>query len=196
MLAVAQGKPDPPAPVQYVHCPADALAVPSAAFDVVTCQHGLQFFSDRSLALREMRRALRPGGRLGIAIWGPIDQNPPFASLAAALAAVFGEQTAAAYRNGPWGLGASPDEVAALAEQAGFADVRTIWHEQPTIFDGGPRQLLQTLITTAVAPQVAALDHAGRRALLTALEEAVAPFTRDGAICSRTAAHLVIAAAG
>jgi SAM-dependent methyltransferase len=196
MLAVAQAKPAPAAPVQYIHCPADALAVPSSAFDVVTCQHGLQFFGDRSRALREMRRALRPGGRLGIAIWGPIEQNPPFAGLATALAAIFGEQTAAGYRNGPWGLGTRQAEVAALAEQAGFSHVRTIRQQQPTIFDGGPRQLLQTLAATAVAHQVAALDQAGRRALLAALEDAVAPLIHDDAVCSHTVAHLVIATAG
>ena len=83
----------------------DALAVPAGAYDVVTCQQGLQFFGDRQRALGEMRRALRPGGRLGVAVWGPIEQNPPFAALAEAIAEVIGEETATRYRNGPWGLG-------------------------------------------------------------------------------------------
>ena len=43
---------------------ADALALPFAdgSFDLVICQQGLQFFPDRPLALRQMRRVLVPGG--------------------------------------------------------------------------------------------------------------------------------------
>lgn len=44
-------------------------------FDVVLCHHGLQFFPDRTSALREMHRALRPGGRLGIATWAAVDDG-------------------------------------------------------------------------------------------------------------------------
>lgn len=45
---------------------ADALALPfeAGAFDVVTVAFGLRNLADREAALREMRRVLRPGGRL------------------------------------------------------------------------------------------------------------------------------------
>lgn len=52
----------------------DAAALPLAdgeRFDVVTCQQGLQFFPDRLAAVREMRRALAPGGRLALSCWAP-----------------------------------------------------------------------------------------------------------------------------
>jgi ubiquinone/menaquinone biosynthesis C-methylase UbiE len=50
---------------------AGALELPfdAGVFDLVLCQQGLQFFSDRLQALREMRRVLRSGGRLGISCW-------------------------------------------------------------------------------------------------------------------------------
>src|SRR5262249_46338280 len=49
----------------------DAIALPfeNAAFDVVLCQQGVQFFPDRVKGLREMRRVLRPGGRLAFTVW-------------------------------------------------------------------------------------------------------------------------------
>jgi SAM-dependent methyltransferase len=194
MLAVARSKPGGDgAPVDYLECPADALAVPAAAYDVVTCQQGLQFFSDRQRALREMHLALRPGGRLGIAVWGPIEQCPPFAALAEAIAEVIGEEAASRYRNGPWGLGR--DDVAAMVRQAGFTGVEVSRHELPVSFEGGPEHLLRTLAATAVAADVAALDDAGRRALATVVEKTAAPLVEDDAVRSEMAARLVIATA-
>jgi ubiquinone/menaquinone biosynthesis C-methylase UbiE len=195
MLAMARSKPtaDASAPIDYLECPADALSVPVAAHDVATCQQGLQFVGDRQSALREMHRALRPGGQLGIAVWCSIDQCPPFAALAAALAKVIGDQIAAAYRDGPWGLAHS--DLAAQVKRAGFTVVRASRHQLPVTFDGGPGQLLQTLTASAVAADIATLDDTRKRALAVAVEEAAAPLVESGAVRSETAAQLVIATA-
>jgi ubiquinone/menaquinone biosynthesis C-methylase UbiE len=39
------------------------------AFDVVTCQQGLQFVADKAAAARELHRALAPKGRLAVSTW-------------------------------------------------------------------------------------------------------------------------------
>src|SRR3954463_15840343 len=51
--------------IAFTPMPAEALILPDAAFDVVLCQFGLMFVASPVTALREMRRVLRPGGRLG-----------------------------------------------------------------------------------------------------------------------------------
>lgn len=43
-----------------------------AAERVALCQFGLQFFPNRSAALREMQKVLRPGGRLEVNVFGPL----------------------------------------------------------------------------------------------------------------------------
>jgi ubiquinone/menaquinone biosynthesis C-methylase UbiE len=48
----------------------------AGAFDVVLCQQGLQFFPDKPAAMREVRRALAPGGRVVIATWRPVEETP------------------------------------------------------------------------------------------------------------------------
>ena len=64
MLELARSKIslDASAPIDYLECPADSLSVPDDAFDLVTCQQGMQFFPNRPAALQDMRRVLRPGG--------------------------------------------------------------------------------------------------------------------------------------
>ena len=49
---------------------AEWLNLPDAGFDIVLCGLGLMYVPDPEQALREMRRVLRPGGRISLAVWG------------------------------------------------------------------------------------------------------------------------------
>jgi ubiquinone/menaquinone biosynthesis C-methylase UbiE len=49
---------------------AETLALPDASFDVVLCALGLMYMPLPERALQEMRRVLRPGGRISLAVWG------------------------------------------------------------------------------------------------------------------------------
>jgi SAM-dependent methyltransferase len=71
MLAVAAARPAPSgwAPVEYLECPAAGIAADDDSFDVVLCQHGLQFFPDRAAAVGEMRRVARRDGTVVLSTW-------------------------------------------------------------------------------------------------------------------------------
>jgi ubiquinone/menaquinone biosynthesis C-methylase UbiE len=56
--------------VEFVRMDAQQLALPDAPFDVVLCALGLMYMPDPAQALAEMRRVLRPGGRVVLAVWG------------------------------------------------------------------------------------------------------------------------------
>jgi demethylmenaquinone methyltransferase/2-methoxy-6-polyprenyl-1,4-benzoquinol methylase len=49
--------------IDYVQCNAEALPFPDRSFDGVTIAFGLRNVTDKSAALREMRRVLKVGGR-------------------------------------------------------------------------------------------------------------------------------------
>jgi SAM-dependent methyltransferase len=182
------------APIEYVLCPADALEIGDAIADGVSCQHGLQFFPDRVAALAEMRRVCRPGGRLAVAVWGPLEQTPMFAALASGIGEVFGAEAATGYRSGPWALTGS-DELRALATDAGWRDIDVLPRDMPIEF-ASPTQLVTTLAITPLGPQVVALDQARRHDLVEAVTRALGPaLDDDGAVRSSSSALFLVAAA-
>jgi ubiquinone/menaquinone biosynthesis C-methylase UbiE len=53
---------------------AHSLSFSDNSFDLATSRFGVMFFRDPVLALRELRRVLRPGTRACFLAWGPFDQ--------------------------------------------------------------------------------------------------------------------------
>jgi SAM-dependent methyltransferase len=53
---------------------AHSLPFPDNSFDLATSRFGVMFFRDPVLALRQLRRVLRPGARACFLAWGPFDQ--------------------------------------------------------------------------------------------------------------------------
>jgi ubiquinone/menaquinone biosynthesis C-methylase UbiE len=56
--------------ITFTRMDAEVLDLPDSSFDVALCALGLMYMPDPEQAVREMRRILRPGGRLGLAVWG------------------------------------------------------------------------------------------------------------------------------
>lgn len=101
MLAVARGiLPD----VDWRVGRAEELPFESESCAAVGSQFGLMFFEDRAKALSEMWRVLAPGGRLAVAVWGPLGDMPGYQALVDLLASSFGEHIASELR-APFCLG-------------------------------------------------------------------------------------------
>lgn len=194
MLAVAQEKPAIPdgAPIDYLECEAASLTGPAEAFDVVTCQQGLQFFPDRPSALAEMNRVLKPGGRVGVAVWSDIERCPPCAALAEAIGAVMGSEVAGRFRAGPWGLPGA-DQIAELIAGAGFEQVDVTERRLPVVFDLGPAQLVGSLPASGIAADFDALDSSQRDGLGAKAAELMSSFVFDGRVQSQMTSSVVTA---
>lgn len=95
MIEVARSRPPAQgAPIEWYQESAYQLPFPDQTADVVMCAQTLQFLTDRHQALAEMRRILRPGGRLAVSLWRPLDENPYFQALLAAVTHYLGSETA------------------------------------------------------------------------------------------------------
>jgi SAM-dependent methyltransferase len=189
MLALARTKPAgvETAAIEYREAPADRLPVRDGEFDVVTCQHGLQFFPDRPAAVAEMRRALRPGGRAGIVVWTAIEHSPPFAALADGVEEVVGAAFGDRYRSGPFGL--SEAEPRGLLQAAGFDEIVITPRTLPVTFEGGPAQIVATLGSTPLADAIQELPAERQEQLVAA----VARRTGDGPVRSTMEGNIAVA---
>lgn len=123
MLATARTR---SADIEWLQGSALELPFDENSFDVVLCQLGLQFFPDRPLALKEMVRVLKPGGRAGLSVFSAIERTPAAHALVQALDRYLGAASSRTKRSEH--LSCDAREVGAWAKQAGFdvVDVATV----------------------------------------------------------------------
>jgi ubiquinone/menaquinone biosynthesis C-methylase UbiE len=110
--------------IEFLEGSALELPVPDAQFDVAVCQQAIMFFPDRELAVREMYRALKPGGRIGLNVFRTPEFVPSFAYLIEALDKHAG-QGAADFMRAPFVM-ESVAQMRSLFDQAGFVDIEVV----------------------------------------------------------------------
>jgi len=182
MLAVARALPAPPgATIEWLEGNAIKLDLPTDAFDLVLCQQGLQFFPDRTAALREMRRVLADGGRVAINVWQALQRHPVYEALFEATGRHLGAPIASV--DVSFSLG-DADELRTLLGDAGFQSIE-IFPRSLNVHLPSPDRFVQLTVLGAATsiPAFALLDAAARSALVEAVTDetqAVAQRYRDG----------------
>jgi ubiquinone/menaquinone biosynthesis C-methylase UbiE len=150
MLGMARSAPTTGTPIEWIEGSALSLPFSDGTFDLVLCQLGLQFFPDRALALREMQRVLTPQGRLALSVYSPIERTPAAHAFVLALDDHLGPDASKIKRAEH--LFSSPQEVAALLADAGFAQIEVSTVTQqikfPSVFDYVRFQLIATPMAT------------------------------------------------
>ena len=105
----------------------EKLDIPDASFDAVLCRLGLMYMPHPVTALREWRRALKPGGRVAVAVFSTPDQNSWGAIPASIIRRRAQLPPPVLGQPGPFSLG-GPGVVEGIFRQAGFAnpEVRSV----------------------------------------------------------------------
>lgn len=144
---------------------AEQLPFARDSFDVVLCQFGLMFFSDRPAALAEIHRVLKPAGRLYLNTWQGLDRHPFYATLHRVIQQRIGESALQSI----FALG-DADELRRLLRAAGFESVAINARSQLARFPN-PEGFLagEIAVDTAAIPTMQTLDATARQAILEAI---------------------------
>jgi ubiquinone/menaquinone biosynthesis C-methylase UbiE len=177
-------------PIEW-HC-ASALKMPfnDAAFDLCLCLQGLQFFPDRAAGLSEIRRVLKPSGRLVASIWGPLEHNKGHQAVVEALERQ-SVDASAAKRACSF---ASAEEIRATAAHAGF--MRIELHSEDGVSHFASIQSFldgMTKGSPSTRHAVALLSKAGREQFDNDVHAALEPYLVNGELAYPMRTFILVA---
>jgi ubiquinone/menaquinone biosynthesis C-methylase UbiE len=151
--------------VDFLVADGENLDLEPASFDAVTCRWGIMFMPNPADCIRSALRALRPGGRIAVAVWGPPELNPFYAvPQAVLLRHVPGAQTSVPGESGIFAF-SDGDRLTALLGDAGFEDVSLEGVGVTTYYSSGNAYWENAQLTGALSREVGKLDEATREAL-------------------------------
>jgi SAM-dependent methyltransferase len=156
----------------------EALGVEAGSFDAAVCRLGLMFLPDPLQGLREMRRALRPGGGVCTMVFSGPQRNPCITVLMSTAMKHAGLAARDPYQPGGLLSLGKPGLIDALFKAAEFRDVATTTIDAPFRLPSA-RHYLDFVRSSASPIQqiLGRLDSAAADAAWDEIEERLGQFT-------------------
>jgi SAM-dependent methyltransferase len=159
------------------------IDLPTASVDAVICRWGLMLCVDPATAASEIRRVLKPGGRLSVAVWDSADLNP-WATLDWQAVIELGYMEPP-QEGGPGMFVLAPaPRLRELLENAGFLDVLVDGVQLDRSYTNVDEYLAETLDMSATFSELwATLDEGQRSEVIERVGSLVAPYrATDGSL--------------
>ena len=182
--------------LRFEQADAQVCAFPPGAFDAAVSRFGVMFFEDPTSAFSNLRRGLRPGGRLAFVCWRPLPDNPwaglPFQAVTGVVGAPPPPEPGAP---GPFSL-ADGDRVRAILDGAGFDEIAVEPRDAEIDLAGGGGLDAATHFAAVVGPAsrlLADVDEAARSRAAEAVRSALEPHVAGDRVPLAAAVWLVSA---
>jgi ubiquinone/menaquinone biosynthesis C-methylase UbiE len=145
---------------------AEQLPFPDAAFGAATCRFGIMFFLSVDRVLAELRRVMRPGARVGFAVFSQRADNLLYCAIEGAFAEAGIDASACGEQVFRF---AATGELEAVLRDGGLEPVET--REVGVGFGSRtPVTLLRHILCTTYAAALASLNDRGRTAFVRTLQ--------------------------
>lgn len=177
--------------IEWTEGDAASLPFPDKSFDAVVSQFGMMFFPDRVQAIAEMKRVLKKGGRLAVAVFDSLERLPAYASMCEVLQRVVGDEAAGALRS-PFVLGDTEALLGGFRE-AGFPSATVASHESTEVFKS-IEELVRANVDGWFPLAGIRLDEKTRKALIGETGRALASYVLPaGSVEYEVRVHIVSA---
>jgi len=117
--------------VRFIQADAQVFSFEPASFDAAFSRFGVMFFVDPAAAFINIRRSLRPNGRLAFVCWRALEENAlDNLPLKAASGHLPPQPALDPDAPGPFAF-ANPDRMRSTLERAGFGEIDITPHDEP-----------------------------------------------------------------
>jgi SAM-dependent methyltransferase len=180
--------------VEFKRIALEWIDLEAASVDGVLCRWGLMLVVDPAAALREMRRVLRPGARVALAVWDGAEHNPWATIPTRALVELGHAEPPDRDAPGMFAL-ADADRLREMFADAGFAEVAVDAVAVARNYGTVGEYLAETLdLSQAFGEVHRRLSEDERHEVAARIAELAQPWTADGGGVELTGRSLVAAA--
>lgn len=179
------------APIEWKQADVTALPFSNAKFDVLLCQQGLQYFPDRSRALKEINRVLVNEGRIVFSVWRPIEFSPFYFTLHKVLEEYINREAASILASA-YTL-SDPIQVKTLLEGANFKNIkiRIVIKQMP--YSPLEEFLFGSLSASPFAYDILMLDGIVREEMFQAIRKSISNYIDDDGLAAPMECYVVSA---